>query len=167
VPAHRGPAAGLHSFHRGCHPGVYEDQVEEALRALGDAVDADTCRAIWREAMTSTWAGPAVWFHGDVAAGNLLTASGRLCAVIDFGTCGVGDPACDLVIAWTFLGPEQREVFRDAAGLPDDAWARARGWALWKALIGMVDGAGSWHDTHARTLGQLMAEASTGRATTT
>ena len=48
---------------------------------------------------------------------------------------GVGDPACDLVIAWTFLTNKSREVFRSHLPLDPDTWARARGWALWKALI--------------------------------
>ncbi|WGM39464.1 hypothetical protein [Caulobacter sp. NIBR1757] len=47
----------------------------------------------------------------------------------------VGDPACDLAVAWSFLEGDARSAFR--AGLPLDAgtWARGRGWALWKALI--------------------------------
>lgn len=47
----------------------------------------------------------------------------------------VGDPACDLVIAWTFFNGESRKVFRAGMGLDDATWARARGWALWKALF--------------------------------
>ncbi len=63
-------------------------------------------------------------------------------SVIDFGMLGVGDPACDLSIAWTLLGGESREVFR--AMLPRDTgtWARGRGLTLWKALIvaaGLMD----------------------------
>jgi len=72
-----------------------------------------------------------------VAVGNLLAQQGRLSAVIDFGTSGVGDPACDLVIAWTFLDAPSRKAFRSATALDDDTWARARGWALWKALLGV------------------------------
>jgi aminoglycoside phosphotransferase (APT) family kinase protein len=79
-----------------------------------------------------------VWFHGDVAVGNLLVSDGRLGAVIDFGTSGVGDPACDTVIAWTFLSGSSR--YRFGADLDVDAgtWSRGRGWALWKALISLV-----------------------------
>jgi aminoglycoside phosphotransferase (APT) family kinase protein len=55
--------------------------------------------------------------------------------VIDFGTCGVGDPACDLVVAWTFLSGESRLAFRDAVQQDEATWARARGWALWKAVV--------------------------------
>ena len=59
--------------------------------------------------------------------------TGRLSAVIDFGSSG-GDPACDLAIAWTLFAGESRETFR-AAPLDDATWARGRGWTLWKPLI--------------------------------
>ncbi len=60
-------------------------------------------------------------------------------AVIDFGSSGVGDPACDLVIAWTFLSGESREAFRTALPLDSATWARGRGWALWKGLITLAE----------------------------
>jgi len=77
--------------------------------------------------------------HGDIASGNLLVRDGRLHAVIDFGCSGVGDPACDTAIAWTFLSGEPRRVFRSLLPFDEATWARGRGWALWKALIVLVD----------------------------
>jgi aminoglycoside phosphotransferase (APT) family kinase protein len=67
--------------------------------------------------------------------GNLRVRDGRLAAVIDFGTCGVGDPACDATIAWTLLSGESCQAFRDALALDPATWARGRGWTLWKALV--------------------------------
>ena len=94
--------------------------------------------------------------HGDVAAGNLLVRDGRLVAVIDFGSSGVGDPACDTVIAWTPLSRPSRPAFRAALSLDDTTWARGRGWALWKALITLV---GKPVDTFARhTLDAVLAD---------
>ncbi len=61
-------------------------------------------------------------------------------AVIDFGGCAVGDPACDLTVAWTTFAGEASEAFRTGTGLDDGTWARARGWALWKALITLLLG---------------------------
>ena len=148
-------SAGRHCFYRGCHPSVYGDQVQTALTDLAGQVDVDVCQAIWRNALRSAWSAAPVWFHGDLAVGNLLTTQGRLAAVIDFGTCGVGDPACDLVMAWTFFDGEERQIFRQAAGLSDDDWERARGWALWKALITVGDPDDSQFDTQARALAQL------------
>ena len=86
-------------------------------------------------ALASTWQGPPVWVHGDISASNLLVQAGRLCAVLDFGQLGVGDPACDLAIAWTFFEGASRQAFREALPLDAKTWARGRGWALWKALI--------------------------------
>lgn len=158
VPADDGPVAGLHSFYRGCHPSVYGDQVQTALSTLADHVDVAACETIWLDAVRSAWSGPPVWVHGDVAVGNLLTTQGQLSAVIDFGTCGLGDPACDLVIAWTFLEGDEREALRETAGLPADAWARARGWALWKALITMTDPDSPQCECQAGALAQLLGE---------
>jgi aminoglycoside phosphotransferase (APT) family kinase protein len=62
-----------------------------------------------------------------------------LSAVIDFGTSGVGDPSCDLAIAWTLFGGESRDAFREALRLDDATWARGRGWTLWKALITLTE----------------------------
>lgn len=155
VPPGDGPAAGSHSFLRGLHPGSYDEEVQDALRGLGD-VDRRACAAIWEAALATTWTQHPVWFHGDLAPGNLLVVEGRLSAVIDFGTCGVGDPACDLVIAWTGLGGAGRAALRDAAGLDDGTWARARGWALWKALV-TAPGSPLHVEQH-RALARLLAE---------
>ncbi len=135
APTAGGPLAGRHSSYRGCLLGVYGDEVQAALVALPADVDVSACRDIWDVAQRSVWTSDPLWFHGDVAVGNLLVEGSRLSAVIDFGTCGVGDPACDLVMAWTFFTGDDRSQFRSKVGLPGDAWQRARGWAMWKALI--------------------------------
>lgn len=132
-----GPAPGPHNFFRGAPPDVYGEEARAAITLLGD--DEPQARAIWERATASRWEGDPVWFQGDVAEGNLLVDSGRLSAVIDFGTSGVGDPACDLVPAWTMFDDPARTAFRDAVALDDATWARARGWALWKAAITLRD----------------------------
>ncbi len=134
-----GPPPGPHNFFRGAPPEVYDAESRQALASLEDEIDTDLARATWEGALEATWQGPPVWFHGDVAAGNLLVEDGRLSAVIDFGTSGVGDPACDLAIAWTFFGGESRDAFRAALGPDEATWARGRGWALWKALITLAE----------------------------
>jgi aminoglycoside phosphotransferase (APT) family kinase protein len=135
VDATGGPVAGAHSFYRGAPPEYYHDETVEALAVLKGRIDADLAREVWDAALATSWDRPPVWFHGDIASGNLLVRDGRLSAVIDFGTSGVGDPVCDLVIAYTFFAGDSRETFRAAVGQDRDTWARARGWALWKALI--------------------------------
>ncbi|WP_114854708.1 aminoglycoside phosphotransferase family protein [Brachybacterium sp. YJGR34] len=151
APTRPGPAAGAHSHYRGCHPSVYGHEVEQALERFGDAVDAASCRRVWAEAVRSAWSDTPAWCHGDIAVGNLLTTDGALSAVIDFGGCCVGDPACDLVMAWTYFTAEERAAFREAVGLSADTWRRARGWALWKELVTMPKPSGSSSETHVLT----------------
>jgi aminoglycoside phosphotransferase (APT) family kinase protein len=134
-----GPPPGPHNFYRGGPLTVYGAETRNTIAALDGMIDTDAATEVWEAALTAHWHGLPVWVHGDVAAGNLLVKEGRLHAVIDFGSSGVGDPACDLVIAWTLLSGESREAFR--ATLPTDGatWARGRGWALWKALITLAE----------------------------
>lgn len=102
-----------------------------AIDRLAGVFDAPAMTALWEEALNApAWSGPPVWFHGDFHTGNLLTRDGRLSAVIDFGSLGVGDPAPDLMIAFTLLTPANRAVFRDALGVDEATWLRGRGWAL-------------------------------------
>jgi len=134
-----GPSPGRHNFFRGGPLTVYDAETRQAIAALDGRVDTDAALAAWDAALGAKWVGPFVWFHGDVAFGNLLVKNGRLSAVIDFGTSGVGDPTCDLAIAWTLFAGKSRDAFR-AALRPDDAtWARGRGWTLWKALITLAE----------------------------
>ncbi|MDI3424311.1 aminoglycoside phosphotransferase family protein [Streptomyces luteolus] len=130
-----GPRAGVHSFYRGAPPAHYDEETRRCLTALDGHVDTGLAAKVWDAALAAEFSGPPVWFHGDIASGNLLLVDGKLSAVIDFGTSGVGDPACDLVIAWTLFAGADREIFRRAVGQDDGTWARARGWALWKALL--------------------------------
>lgn len=139
APAGGGPAAGPHNFHRGAGPDLYAAEVEAALTRLGGRVDAPALRSVWQTACASAWTGPPVWVHGDVAPANLVVDdTGRLAGLIDFGQMAIGDPACDLAIAWSFLRSAARVRFRQASGLDPATWARARGWALWKAMLVMA-----------------------------
>ncbi|GAA1434690.1 aminoglycoside phosphotransferase family protein [Microlunatus lacustris] len=158
LEASDGPPPGAHCFHRGGAPAFYDAEVRDALAVLGPTVDGEACWAVWTDALASSWSGPPVWFHGDIAPGNLLLDdAGALTAVIDFGTCGVGDPACDLVITWTLLRGEARTAFVDGVGLDEETWARARGWALWKALI-MLSAGGADADEHRTVVDEVLAD---------
>jgi aminoglycoside phosphotransferase (APT) family kinase protein len=130
-----GPAAGPHNFYRGGPLKTYDAETRQAISALSNTIDAEIITAIWDAAVATSWQKTPVWVHGDVAPGNLLVEHGQLSAVIDFGGLGIGDPACDMAIAWTFFKKESREAFRAALHTNTDTWKRGRGWALWKALI--------------------------------
>ncbi|HEX7300163.1 MAG TPA: aminoglycoside phosphotransferase family protein [Solirubrobacteraceae bacterium] len=138
VEATGGPAPGQHNFYRGAPLATYEGETLRAIDALGDEIPADPVKRVWDDAMATSWDRDPVWFHGDVAAGNLLVRDGQLAAVLDFGCSGVGDPACDTVIAWTFLSGAGRTRFRAELEVDAATWSRGRGWALWKALITLV-----------------------------
>jgi aminoglycoside phosphotransferase (APT) family kinase protein len=130
VDATNGPRTG-----RGGPLGPEDSSVRKALEQIDDEVDVTAATAVWEEALAApAWDGPPLWLHGDLMASNLLLRGGRLSAVIDFGTCGVGDPSCDLLPAWNFLPADARAVFRDALDVDDASWARGRGWAVAKAV---------------------------------
>ncbi|MBL8517954.1 MAG: aminoglycoside phosphotransferase family protein [Betaproteobacteria bacterium] len=135
VSTEGGPLAGEHSFQRGGSLAFYDAEVRSALGVLRSRVDVSGALALWDRAREAAWNRSALWVHGDISPGNLLLREGRLCAVIDFGQLCVGDPACDLAIAWTWLNAESRQVLREALPLDEGSWLRGRAWALWKALI--------------------------------
>lgn len=138
-----GPPPGPHNFYRGGPLAVYDGETRQAIDRLAAEIDTTTATEIWERALATTWQRLPVWFHGDIAVGNLLIRDGRLAAVIDFGTSGVGDPACDLAITWTYFHDESRKTFRAALPLDTETWARGRGWTLWKALIVVAGLAGT------------------------
>ena len=129
-----GPQPGVHNWFRGGTLRTYDEGTQRALEELSGHVDVELAREIWADALEARWDGVDRWFHGDVAEGNLLLNDGHLSAVIDFGTCGVGDPACDLAIAWSLLTADARQAFKDRLSVDAASWARGRGWALWKTL---------------------------------
>jgi aminoglycoside phosphotransferase (APT) family kinase protein len=130
-----GPRPGLHNFWRGGSLTTYDAETLQAIALLKGKINAKAATEVWEAALKTTWNHPPVWIHGDVSAGNLLVKAGRLSGVIDFGMLGVGDPACDLSIAWTLFSGESREAFRAMLPLDAGTWARGRAWTLWKALI--------------------------------
>ncbi|MET7619266.1 aminoglycoside phosphotransferase family protein [Streptomyces sp. NPDC005408] len=119
--------------------GPLRTQDAETRTAIGELrgmVDTEAATAAWDAALRAPeWSGPPVWVHSDLMPGNLLIDRGRLSAVIDFGTMGVGDPSCDLIAAWNLLPADARDIFRTASKADDATWARGRGWALSMALI--------------------------------
>jgi aminoglycoside phosphotransferase (APT) family kinase protein len=134
-----GPTPCERGSSRGAPLATRDTAVREAIAALAGTLAADAPTAAWEAALSAPeWTGPPVWLHGDLYEENLLAAAGRLTAAIDFGCLGVGDPACDLMVAWTYLTADTREAFREQLVIGDDAtWARGRGWALSMGLIAL------------------------------
>lgn len=72
VDATGGPAAGEQSFSRGASLSRYDAETRRCLARLDGRVDTARAVGVWDAALTAVWDGPARWFHGDVASGNLL-----------------------------------------------------------------------------------------------
>ncbi|WP_028373114.1 aminoglycoside phosphotransferase APH(3') [Legionella lansingensis] len=134
-----GPIAGHQSFYRGGHLAVYDSETRKAIEDLKNNIDFCAATEIWEKALSTSWQKPPVWVHGDVSVGNLLLSQGKLSAVIDFGQLAIGDPACDLAIAWTLFEGKSRGTFLETLELDPNTWARGRAWALWKAMMYLVN----------------------------
>ncbi len=111
----------------------------DRCRALSDCdLDLAAATRVWEQAMRLPGAmdRPAPrWYHGDLAAENLLVRDGTLTAVLDFGGLSIGDPAVDLSVAWEVLDPPARETFRKELGVDEVTWLRGRAWALCISLM--------------------------------
>jgi aminoglycoside phosphotransferase (APT) family kinase protein len=133
-----GPRAGTGNFSRGVPLKQRDAPTRAAIASLEGVFDTAPFVAAWEKALAvPEYAGPTKWVHGDLRPGNLLANKGRLSAVIDFGCLGVGDPACDLQIAWNFFPSSIRAVFRQTLSMDDATWERGKGWALSIALIAL------------------------------
>lgn len=105
--------------------------VRTSIDGCRDLIDADALTAAWDEALQlPDFDGPPRWVHADLLRGNVIVGGGCVTAVIDWGAVHVGDPARDLVAAWTLLTSEGRRVFRETLEIDDATWARARGWCI-------------------------------------
>ncbi len=133
-----GPGPGEHNVHRGEPLRLRDESTRAALASLGDRVDTGVVTAAWEEALEAPdWDARPVWIHGDLDSRNLLARDGRLSGVIDWGCLGVGDPACDVMVAWKLLPDDARRVVRAELAVDDATWARARGWALSQAVAAL------------------------------
>jgi aminoglycoside phosphotransferase (APT) family kinase protein len=134
-----------------------DTEARRSIAQVAGVFDAAGLLAVWEAALAAPgWDRPPVWFHGDFHTGNLLTVDGRLSAVIDFGGLGVGDPARDMMIAFTLMSAGPRAVFREALGVDDATWARGRGWALASGLNAYCSYAATDQRVAAQTTRQIV-----------
>lgn len=124
---------GQHNWWRGAHIQHYHNDAISQITRLQDDIEAEKALNLWQSAMQTKWLNPPVWVHGDLAVGNLVIKNKQLNAVIDFGGSAVGDPACDLVMAWTYFDDHARKIFMDKLVMDENSWLRAKAWALWKS----------------------------------
>ncbi len=118
--------------------------------ATQDETTRPKVHAIGSKALDDAWAAAVdsptpkrghVFIHGDLMPGNLLLTDdgkkARLTGVVDWASAGVGDPALDLLPAWSCLTSRTRGTFLSALGAKDDEIARARGYAARKVGWGL------------------------------
>jgi hypothetical protein len=91
--------------------------------------------------------GPGATAACRPAPGNVLTTDGTFCGVIDFGDLCAGDPAYDLAAVWLLLPEGTTDHFYAAYQPTPDAATirRARGWAMARALGGILIGDAGVH----------------------
>jgi aminoglycoside phosphotransferase (APT) family kinase protein len=120
--------------------GIPLTERDEEIRYWLTRFDGDPAVTVeWERALAAPpWEGPPVWHHGDLDVRNWLVRGGRICAVIDWGSMGVGDPACDVMVAWKLRSREARDAFREALPTDDATWERARGWVLSQAVAALA-----------------------------
>ena len=115
-----------------------DKETREAIILLKNTFNIDQIKNAWQQALAvPLYKGDPVWIHGDLLPSNMLVENGKLTAILDFGISGTGDPACDMMVAWTFLNAQTRHIFRQKVQADDNTWARAKGWALTFGLVAL------------------------------
>lgn len=132
----RAPADAPTSPTRGIPLAGLRDGFSSALHVVADDASADAARETWEKAVAApAWHGPPTWLHGDLHPANVVTRGGALAGVIDFGDMCAGDPATDLSAAWILLpAGTARRFFETCTDVDEATIARARGWAVLRAL---------------------------------
>ena len=137
------PEGGPPPTRRGTPMAQYDEAVQWGIRQLGGVIDVDRARHVWQCALEAgDWTGAPVWIHADLLPGNILISRGRLSGIIDWSGAGVGDPACEAMVAWS-LPPRARRLFRRTLGFDDATWARARAWVVEQTVFYIPYYAGS------------------------
>ncbi len=133
-----GPKPGAHNFWRGVPLALRDANMRQRFEWLADISDIAAIVAAWDAALElPPWSRAPVWAHGDLQRGNLLVNDGHLAGVLDWSALGVGDPACDLSLAWTLFGQRARAAFREAIAVDEATWARGRAWALIEGVLAL------------------------------
>ena len=131
VDAHEGPTC-----RRGMPLHFRDEETREAFKLSEKYFDTKLLEKLWNHVLDiPQWNGHPVWIHGDLHAGNLLAKNGKISGVVDFGSCGIGDPAVDLMVAWTLLTKETRDIFRSIIEPDENTWQRGYGWALTFGIV--------------------------------
>ncbi len=137
-PASDLPAGPENGF-RGAPLATRDKQARESIAALAHEIDAPAATRLWDQSLAAApHKGAPTWVHGDIHPGNVLTRERKLSAVIDWGCAAIGDPAVDLMPAWSMFTGDARAAFRKEIDADASTWARARGWTLSVSVIALA-----------------------------
>ncbi|WP_419913800.1 aminoglycoside phosphotransferase family protein [Hoeflea sp.] len=150
VNADGAPAAGRKNHNRGIKLAALTEKTLECLNVLSDEINAGKACEMWERACAAPVEDEPVWVHGDLKADNMIAKDGSLSAIIDWGLSAVGDPAVDYAAAWSWVEPKCRDVFQSECTASDAGWERARGWALYGAVIALSHYRGRSHEALCR-----------------
>jgi len=130
------PALGGPKCRRGQPLSTRDKEVQQSIPLLNELYDTNLLKELWVIASKAPhWEKDPIWIHGDLHAGNLLAKDRKLVGVVDWGLAGVGDPAYDMMVAWTLLSQQSREIFRSMVQPDDHTWTRSHGWALFLGIV--------------------------------
>jgi aminoglycoside phosphotransferase (APT) family kinase protein len=112
--------------------------VRNCFDSVADLFDHHAMRLTWEEALAApVWDKEPVWVHGDIHAANIIVSNAQVVGIVDFGLAALGDPACDLALAWSFLPATHRDIFFKAAEADEAMVQRGKGWALYVGAIAL------------------------------
>lgn len=163
LPGDGGPIAGSANHNRGVPLATLDAITRKSIGDLARHYSVATLMAIWDEALAApVWNGAPLWLHGDLSPANIVGTAGRVSAVIDFGLMARGDPAVDLLPAWSVFDGAARTAFLDRADVDAATIRRGRGWALYTGVVALAyygDGHPTLSRICRRTLDAVLAEA--------
>jgi len=134
--ATNGPATGRQNNYRGTSLHQRDKLTRQAIHTLSDEFPEQNLLKIWETAYKANpHEGQPIWLHGDLHAANILAKDGALVGIIDWGLMGIGDPAVDLMPAWSLMDQNTRAIFRDITNVSETTWLRGMGWSLSVATI--------------------------------
>lgn len=129
------PLAGEANNYRGVNLKEVTQQVLTCFSKMDDEIEPESAREAWLSALDASPVRKPRWLHGDLRASNMIVRDGELVGVVDWGRAAVGDPAADVAVAWRWVPEWEMSNFQEALGASDDLWRRARGWALYDAVV--------------------------------
>ncbi|GAA4911734.1 aminoglycoside phosphotransferase (APT) family kinase protein [Stackebrandtia albiflava] len=116
----------------------HDAAVTDALARSGHLIDTAPIERLWRRCVAApAYSGTPARIHADLMPGNLLVRDGELVGVLDFEIAGIGDPAVDMLAAWTVWSGEARKAYRHGLAADDEEWLRGRGWAVLQAIMAL------------------------------